>query len=266
MGKITFFHVATSLWFILSLLIFWPLLCLVQLPFLFANKFLGHDPRRVWLGNIFRFFNALALWSNPFISIKYKYSNRVPKETKKLIIICNHQSNLDPFVLSSSLLPFESKYVGKSSLFSIPFGGWGMTMAGDIPIHFVSKSYDDMTTIGDSSKKCIEKMRETLAGDCGLAVFPEGKRNAHPNKGFTEFKIGAFKMAKETEADILPVVVDGTGKIWGVHDTLLTKGKVGVVFGNIIKQSDYENASDLLEASRKIMAEMYEEATRLVQS
>lgn len=138
-----------------------------------------------------------------------------------------------------------------------------MSLAGDIPIHFISKSFNNMKTVPGSSKTCLQAMKGTVEGGCGLAVFPEGKRNPNPENGMTEFKIGAFKIAKDTEADILPVTIDGTSKVWGVGKTFLDKGEVGVVFGNIIKQEDYEDASELSKATRAVMEELYEESRAL---
>jgi hypothetical protein len=37
-----------------------------------------------------------------------------------------HVLDLDPFVTARALLPLETKYIAKASLFSVPLGGWAL--------------------------------------------------------------------------------------------------------------------------------------------
>jgi hypothetical protein len=55
-----------------------------------------------------------------------------PTLPSRCVIMCNHVSDLDPFVTARALLPLEHKYVAKASLFSIPVGGWAMQISGDV--------------------------------------------------------------------------------------------------------------------------------------
>lgn len=42
-----------------------------------------------------------------------------PLEPRRTIVVCNHLSNGDAFFLSSALLPFETKWIAKASLFKV---------------------------------------------------------------------------------------------------------------------------------------------------
>ena len=53
-------------------------------------------------------------------------------------------------------------------------------------------------------------------------IFPEGTRSADGEVGF--FKQGAFELAMITDKPILPVVIDGTGKILPRHSRIFNPG------------------------------------------
>jgi 1-acyl-sn-glycerol-3-phosphate acyltransferase len=36
-----------------------------------------------------------------------------------MIVMCNHLSNADPFIMCKSLFPLETKFISKSSLFQV---------------------------------------------------------------------------------------------------------------------------------------------------
>jgi 1-acyl-sn-glycerol-3-phosphate acyltransferase len=88
--------------------------------------------RRLYVsGLIFRSVSALVTAANPFWRFT-RLGSLPAHRPHKLVVMSNHVSNLDPFITCRALLPWESKYIAKSGLFSVPFGGWCMSLAGDM--------------------------------------------------------------------------------------------------------------------------------------
>jgi 1-acyl-sn-glycerol-3-phosphate acyltransferase len=110
------------------------------------------------------------------------------------IVIANHQDNLDLFV-HGGLIPKRCVSVGKKSLRYLPLFGQVYWLAGNIMIDRKKSkaSIDAMTETTDALKH-----RQT-----SIWVFPEGTRN-HGNN-LLPFKKGAFHMAKQADAPIIPI-------------------------------------------------------------
>ena len=113
------------------------------------------------------------------------------------VVVANHQSILDILLLSH--LPREMKWVGKESLFKLPWVGWMLRMTGDIPIRRGDP---------ESGGEALARAREYLRRGMSVMIFPEGTRSA---KGaLLPFKSGAFRLAVDAGVPILPVAVSGT--------------------------------------------------------
>jgi 1-acyl-sn-glycerol-3-phosphate acyltransferase len=63
----------------------------------------------------------------------------------------------------------------------------------------------------ESVIRMMEQAKETLATGISVMMFPEGTRSRGDDPG--PFKTGAFQLAIETGRPILPIVLDGTGKV-----------------------------------------------------
>jgi 1-acyl-sn-glycerol-3-phosphate acyltransferase len=77
--------------------------------------------------------------------------------------------------------------------------GWMMRMAGDI--HLVRGDRD-------STINAIAQCRDRLAKKVSVMIFPEGTRSKMQE--MLPFKDGAFRLAIESGAPILPIAVAGT--------------------------------------------------------
>src|SRR5690606_1910277 len=110
--------------YLLILLILYPTTDLIIRIWITISKYLGIDKDRWIAGTIFHKMCGLAIVLNPFWKLKITYINKdaLPKGRAKVITVCNHISNLDAFCIAWAL-PYETKWVAKLSLFSIPFFG-----------------------------------------------------------------------------------------------------------------------------------------------
>jgi 1-acyl-sn-glycerol-3-phosphate acyltransferase len=157
------------------------------------------DKKRYASGRLFRQVIVAANYFNPMWNFSVHNYDKIIKQfpNPKTVVVCNHSSLSDPLILS--MLPFEMKFLTKSSVFNIPIFGWLQRLAGDVGI---------VRTERDSIKNSMLKCKRWL--DVGMPVifFPEGTRSADDE--LLPFKDGAFRLALENGADILPLALAGT--------------------------------------------------------
>lgn len=145
------------------------------------------------------------LWSKATLFLFGCPTKITRKSSTKLdrpcIIVTNHQSAFDIFLLYATLeIPF--KWVMKASLKKLPFVGAACKMAGFI---FV----DEQSING--RLRTIKEAEQTLKENNSIAIFPEGARTLDGH--IKKFKKGAFKMALDLNAPILPISLNGPYKV-----------------------------------------------------
>ena len=154
------------------------------------------DPGRYAAGRMFRLIAVATVRLNPLW--KFEIGGRMISDPRRpYVVVSNHESYADVFLIS--LLPWEMKWLSKESMFKIPCMGWMMRMAGDICI------VRDKRT---SAANAILSARDRLSKKVSVMIFPEGTRSRDGN--LLPFKDGAFRLAIESGAPILPLVVAGT--------------------------------------------------------
>ncbi|VAX21395.1 Acyl-CoA:1-acyl-sn-glycerol-3-phosphate acyltransferase [hydrothermal vent metagenome] len=132
------------------------------------------------------------------------------KKNGRLIIVCNHQSLLDVAFIYPYITPFFS-FV-KNSFSRVPFMRLYIKHSGYI---FVDVSNPvNMKMAYDSARRRIEN-KETIL------LFPEGTRTGGAK--MNEFKDGAFRLAVDTKATIIPMAVSGTCDFVQNRSIIMTK-------------------------------------------
>jgi len=124
----------------------------------------------------------------------------IPPEGR-VLIVANHRSFLDPFLIGT-LLPAGRplNFMGKAELFARPRAGWYVSRCGCFPVRR-----------GESDPAALETARRVLTGGGVLVIFPEGTRLRAGGLGTP--KRGAFRMAIETGATVVPVCVLGAENV-----------------------------------------------------
>jgi 1-acyl-sn-glycerol-3-phosphate acyltransferase len=180
------------IWFSTGVL---ALLWLPWLALVFAAT-VPFDPGRYVVGRWFRRAAVVAVALNPLW--RFRTSGvHITDPRRPYVAVSNHESLADIFLISH--LPWEMKWLSKEGNFRIPVMGWMMRMAGDISI---------VRTERGSRREALEQCRERLQRRVSVMIFPEGTRSSTGE--LLPFKDGAFRLAIETGAPILPLVVAGT--------------------------------------------------------
>jgi len=117
---------------------------------------------------------------------------------KSYVIVLNHNTVID--IPALYFVPLNFRWVSKREVFRTPFFGQFLLLHGDICI--------DRGHAAEARDRMIGKGCEWLGRGASVAVFPEGTRSKDGE--IHRFKSGAFALAKEAGAGILPVVLDGT--------------------------------------------------------
>ncbi|MFA5159104.1 MAG: lysophospholipid acyltransferase family protein [Candidatus Omnitrophota bacterium] len=170
---------------------------------------------------------------------------------KHYIIVANHQSLLDILAVCAAL-PINFKFLAKRELFQIPFMGWSMAAAGYVPVDRGSHK---------SGREAIHRITRVLKKSVSVLLFPEGTRS--PDGKIHAFKMGAFKLARDNNVEILPVVIDGTGQALPKRSWFIKKKSTFIVLvGKPVSLEDFADGS-VEEAKEKIRHEMIAQLARI---
>jgi 1-acyl-sn-glycerol-3-phosphate acyltransferase len=154
------------------------------------------DRRRAVLHQFTCFWASLYTWLNPAWRVAVTGREHIRREAT-YVMVANHQSLLDILVLFRLFVHF--KWVAKIELFKIPCIGWNMSLN-----RYVRLRRGDAESIARMMQTCEQRMAEGSS----IMMFPEGTRSADGH--LKPFKHGAFTLAKQVGAPLLPIVVEGT--------------------------------------------------------
>lgn len=168
-----------------------------------------------------------------FLRPVYKGIDNIPKEVS-FILAGNHTSILDPLVLISAtkrnihFLAKDELWKGPKKIF---FSNLGL-----IPVNRREKD-----------KFALKEAEKYLKAGMVIGIFPEG--TTEKGRGLLPFKIGAVKMAYDTNTNIVPFVIKGSYNLFK---------RLEVIFGKPIEinNSDLKLENDNL---RNLIIKMKEE-------
>lgn len=133
-----------------------------------------------------------------------------------VIFMSNHQSNFDILALLAKL-PRQLHWIAKKELFDIPLFGPSMRRGGYIPLDR-----------GDG-RKALQSMDEaaaTIHRGKSVVLFPEGTRTQDGN--LLPFKRGGFILARKAAVPVLPVTINGSGRINPAGQIRLFSGSIHI--------------------------------------
>jgi 1-acyl-sn-glycerol-3-phosphate acyltransferase len=158
------------------------------------------------------------------------------------IFLSNHVSNLDPPVLLPVIPGMTSVFL-KKSLMKIPLLGTAMRMGKFVPV-----------ARGGSREEAAQSVvvaAEALESGLHITVFPEGTRS--PDGKLLPFKKGAFFLAAETGAPMVPIVIRGTERMMRKGSLKLYPGEAVVRFLPAVRPKNFASKEDLMAGVRAAM-------------
>jgi 1-acyl-sn-glycerol-3-phosphate acyltransferase len=164
---------------------------------------------------------------------------------QNLIIISNHISYLDTFILTSLFPKIKNcnkcDFIGMESIFDWFIAGYVFKNLGMIPVKFEISKFKNINKYSKKSvilanTKCIN----TLKNGNSLCMFPEGQCNYNPNK-LNQIRGGAFKYHQESNTPIKIFAMKNNNLIWPNKGYPCGKSKIYIkVFDGIYKFKNIE--------------------------
>jgi 1-acyl-sn-glycerol-3-phosphate acyltransferase len=133
-----------------------------------------------------------------------------------VVFMSNHQSNFDILALLAAM-PRQIHWIAKKELFEIPIFGPSMRRGGYIPLDR-----------GDG-RKALQSMDEaaiTIHQGKSVVLFPEGTRTTDGN--LLPFKRGGFILARKADVPVIPVTINGSGRINPANQIKLHSGNIRI--------------------------------------
>jgi len=147
------------------------------------------------------------------------------------LIICNHESLLDAFICPA-YIPMYFTTLELADHFNWPVWGWMIRKWGHIPL---SRGHLE------ASLDNLNKAAALLKNGTPILIFPEGSRTTDGK--LQSFKKGAFYLAHQAQADILPLAINGLWRAKTRGDWHLRSTNVSLTFGSPIYYDEYQHLS-----------------------
>lgn len=158
------------------------------------------------------------------------------------IIICNHQSSLDLMALMA---------VVENVVFMTNNWVWNSPLFG----YVIRKSGYILATEGVESAE--QQIKTHLKNGVNVAIFPEGTRSS--NCKIMRFHSGAFYLAKSLNAEIIPAILYGPGKVLPKNAMFLNPGIIEIHFDEKVNIKDLENEYGLMRGVASHLRKYYQQ-------
>lgn len=148
------------------------------------------------------------------------YGRRHLPRRGPVLILCNHQSYLDPLVVGSPL-PWECHFMARDTLFQR--GGFGrlITYLNAFPVR---QEGSDIAAVRETVRR--------LRAGAVVCIFAEGSRT--PDGRIHPLPRGALLIAQRAGVPLLPAVLEGLFEIWPRSSTLPRPGPCWLEYGELI--------------------------------
>jgi len=158
-----------------------------------------------------------------------------------LILVANHQSYLDSFILMAAL-PVRFSFVAKAEL------------AGQAGLRHLLTRLDVTFVERFESRQAVEdtrRLQELAAGGRSLCFFAEGTFRRTP--GLLPFHLGAFLVAAENNMEVVPITIRGTRAKLRSESWFPRQGPVNLFIGPRLRAREpgWDSALDLRNQARQ---------------
>lgn len=138
---------------------------------------------------------------------------------RSYVFVSNHLSSADIWAHLITV-PLLFRFIAKKQLGQIPLFGWAMQAGRFILI-------DRKNAL--AARRSIDEAANRVRKGCSVLIYPEGTRSVDGKLGL--FKKGAFHLAFNAGAPIVPMSIKGSDIIMPKGKLLLRKGDVYIALG-----------------------------------
>ena len=211
-------------------------------PFAFVNWIVGRDPR--WgMQVVVRFFWRLFLKMSPVlghITIKHPESlNRI----SPAIYVSSHQSSIDFVLLGSIIKNFVS--ISNHPISDLPIF---LKLPRLVGVYYMEKLNPN------AAITVFNKLTKRLQEGVNVFIFPEGTRNYSDT--LQSFQKGAFRLSADNNVPIIPVIINGTGRIVSKGSNVAKTSQatdIEVAFLDPIYPQKGETVRSLMKRTKEVM-------------
>jgi 1-acyl-sn-glycerol-3-phosphate acyltransferase len=165
------------------------------------------------------------------------------------VLVANHQSMIDICALFRAV-PVPLQFLLKQELSKVPFVGAYAKAMGMI---FIERG---------SAREATKRMREAaqlVRDGATLCVFPEGTRSRDGE--VLPFKSGAFQIALDAGADVVPVAIEGSGQVLSLGGVFRVRpGPITLVVGAPLRTAEAADRQQLADRARASVLALQREA------
>lgn len=167
------------------------------------------------------------------------------------MLVANHQSMIEICALFMAV-PVPLRFLLKASLGKVPFLGWYTRAMGMILL-----DRGDSKVVSNQLERAAELLRN---GHC-LAAFPEGTRSRDGNVG--RFKAGAFRAAIAAGVAVVPVAIEGSGRVMPPDGFRIRPGRIRLAFGSPIATENLtvQDRHKLAREARSAVSDLKQDVT-----
>lgn len=167
------------------------------------------------------------------------------------VFVMNHQSMLD-IPVAFAFIPVNIRFVFKKILYWVPFLGWFLWRTKMVPVDRKNPSQ----AYGSLSEG-VRRIRDGI----NIIAFPEGTRSTAGE--ILEFKRGPFVLAQAAKVPVVPIAVEGTGKVLPRSSFAIRPGKVRLKIGDPIETtgfgSTHREIDRLRQRARSTLIDLHRE-------
>lgn len=169
---------------------------------------------------------CMRAWARMLLAVSFvrvSTSGLEKLDCSQAYVFCsNHLSYMDPPIILARL-GNRFHFVAKKSLFAIPIFGWAMRAAGHIAIDRENPR---------AAARSVSQAADELRAGTSVIIFPEGGRSLDGE--LQPFLSGAFRLAIEAHAPVVPIAVAGSRKILKPGSINIHSGPVQLILGEPI--------------------------------
>ena len=237
--KVEEFFLTVYFWLLtIPSLLFTFLICLCVYPFVDEKTF-ASTYESIMGQTLLAAMVVPGFWKINIVDLRQDKSWKKPNGyDKRFVIIANHLSYVDSLI--SVLIPLKKKFMMAHTFSRVWIFGFLTRNAG-----YVTAERGN----AELNKTAVDRAVDTINKDlCSFEIYVEGKRESIPYV-FEQFKTGAYRIARQTDLQILPVTLKGTYE--AMHGIVVGRAEITVYIDEPFTVED-ENYSFYIEHSKNI--------------